>query len=66
MHNRHEYGGRAKAGESAKLSHGNATAGGTAEKMSSCGLPLMIAAVNEQNKMITSNYIIYYNVVYSA
>jgi len=58
MHNRHEYGGRARAGESAKLSHGNAAAGGMAEKISSCGLPLTIAAVNEQNLTIRSNYIV--------
>jgi len=52
MHNRHEYGGSARAGESAKLSHGNAAAGGTAEKTSSCGLPLTIAAVNRRNPTI--------------
>lgn len=52
MHNRHEYGGNARAGESAKLSHGNGAAGGTAEKRSSCGLPLTIAAVDKRNSTI--------------
>lgn len=51
-HNRHEYGGSARAGESAKFSHGNAAAGGTAEKTSSCGLPLTIAAVDKRNLTI--------------
>lgn len=49
MHSRHEYGGRVRAGVSAKLSHGNAVADGMAENTSSGGLPFTIAAVNRRN-----------------
>lgn len=48
MHSRHEYGGKVKAGESAKFSHGNAAADGMAENTSSGGLPLTMAAANKK------------------